>query len=182
MEVQITAFQAMWHLNPAAGTRELHTPPYHTPPDVETPRRIHAQLGDLNDQELRQLMWDLSQEIAQCKSTEPPSYPPPRDWACPSGNVVPEEDDREVTFPRGGRVPTGPQLPPTSPAPAGPVMGQLISALTSGLRIGTQKSAPLVAKRHPVRQKCRTSSGATRCSASRTTTRNRWSARVSCSL
>ena len=85
MEVQITAFQAMWHSNPAAGTRELHTAPYHTPPNEETPRRIHAQLGDLNDQELRQLVRDLSQEIAQCKSTEPPSYPPPRDWARPLG-------------------------------------------------------------------------------------------------
>ena len=138
-EVQITAFQVMWHSNPAVGTREPHTPPYHTPPNEETPRRIHAQLGDLNDQELRQLVRDLSQEIAQCKSTEPPSYPPPRDWACPSGNVVPGEDDREVTFLRGGRVPTGPQPPPTSPAPAGPDMGQLISALTSGLRIGTPK-------------------------------------------
>ena len=52
MEVQITAFQTMWHSNPVAGTRELHTPPYHMPPDEETPRRIHAQLGDLNDQEL----------------------------------------------------------------------------------------------------------------------------------
>ena len=132
-EVQITTFQVMWCSNPVAGTREPHTPPYHMPPDEETPRRIHAQLGDLNDQELRQLVRDLSQEIAQHKSTEPPSYPPPRDWARPSGNVVLEEDDREITFPRGGRVPTGPQLPPTSPAPAGPDMGQLISALTLGL-------------------------------------------------
>ena len=52
---------------------------------------------------------------------------------------MPEEDDREVTFLRGGRVPTGPQLPPTSPALAGPDIGQLISALTSGLQIGTLK-------------------------------------------
>ena len=78
-------------------------------------------------------MRDLSQEIVQCKSTVPPSYPPPRDWACPLGNVVPEEGDWEVTFLRGGRVPTGPQPLPTSPALAGPDMGQLISTLTSGL-------------------------------------------------
>ena len=51
-EVQITTFQAMWHSNPMAGTGELHTPPYQTPPNEETPCRIHAQLGDLNDQEL----------------------------------------------------------------------------------------------------------------------------------
>ena len=75
----------------------------------------------------------------QRESTVPPSYPPPRDWACPSGNMVPEEGDQEVTFLRGGRVPTGPQPLPVSPAPAGPDMSQLISALTSGLRIGTPK-------------------------------------------
>ena len=73
------------------------------------------------------------------ESTSAPSYPPPREWACPLGNAVPEEDDQEVTFSGGGRVPTGPQPQPVSPAPAGPDMGQLINALTSGLRIGTPK-------------------------------------------
>ena len=68
-----------------------------------------------------------------------PSNPPPRDWACPLGNGVPEEDDQEVTFPGGGRVPSGPQLQSPGPAPAGPDMGQLINALTSGLQIGTPK-------------------------------------------
>ena len=52
MEVQVTTFQTMWHSNPAAGMGESHTPPYQTPPNEETPCRIHAQLGDLNDQEL----------------------------------------------------------------------------------------------------------------------------------
>ena len=132
-EVQVTTFQTMWHSNSMAGAGESCTPPYHTPPNEEMPRRIHAQLGDLNDNELRQLVWDLSQEIVQHESTVPPSYPPPRDWACPLGNVVPEEGDREVTFLRGGRVPTGPQPLPVSPALAGPDMSQLISALTSGL-------------------------------------------------
>ena len=51
-EVQVTAFQAMWCLNPPTGDGELHTPPYRTPPNEETPRCIHAQLGDLNDSEL----------------------------------------------------------------------------------------------------------------------------------
>ena len=94
-------------------------------------------------------MQDLSQEIVQGKSTAPPSYPPPRDWACPSGNVVPEEDDQEVTFQRGGRVPTGPQLPPTSPALAGPDIGQLISTLTLGLQIGTPKISTFSGKVAP---------------------------------
>ena len=114
------------------------------------------QLGDLNDHELQQLVRDLSQEIVQCKSMVPPSYPLPRDWACPSGSSVPEEDDQEITFPGGGRVPTrpppwpgnpapagwvptGPQPQPVSPALAGPDMGQLISALTLGLQIVTPK-------------------------------------------
>ena len=63
-EVQVTAFQTMWCSNIVAGAGELHTPPYHTPPNEETPCRIHAQLGDLNDNELQQLVRDLSQEIA----------------------------------------------------------------------------------------------------------------------
>ena len=138
-EAQVTAFQTMWHSNTATGIGESRTPPYHTPPNEETPCRIHAQLGDLNDNELQQLVRDLSQEIVQRETIAPPSYPPPRDWAHPAGNPVIEEDDQEVTFTRGGRVPTGPQPQPVSPAPAGPDMSQLISALTSGLRIGTPK-------------------------------------------
>ena len=51
-QVQVTAFQAMWHLNPTTGDGELHTPPYQAPPNEETPHCIHAQLGDLNDSEL----------------------------------------------------------------------------------------------------------------------------------
>ena len=50
-EVQITAFQAMWHSNPMAGAGEAHTLPYRTPPNEETPCRMHAQLGDLNNDE-----------------------------------------------------------------------------------------------------------------------------------
>ena len=73
------------------------------------------------------------------------------------GSREPKEDDWEVTFPGGGRwgperqttpvlnspvggrVPSGPlqQLP--CPAPAGPDMGQLITALTSSLQISTPK-------------------------------------------
>ena len=69
----------------------------------------------------------------------PPSYPPPRDWACPLGSGGPEEDDQEVTFPGGGRVPTGPQPQAPHPTLAGTDMGQLITALTTCLRISTPK-------------------------------------------
>ena len=68
-----------------------------------------------------------------------PQQPPPRDWACPLGSGVPEEDDLEVTFPGGGRVPLGPQLQAPHPALAGTDMGQLITVLTMGLQIGTPK-------------------------------------------
>ena len=139
IEAQVTAFQSMWHLNPPTGEGDLHTPPYQTPPNKETLHHIHAQLGDLNDSELQQLVRDLLQEIAQHELTVPPSNPPPGDWACPSGSGVPEEDDHEVTFPGGGRAPSGPLLQSPSPALVGPDMGQLINALTSGLQIGTPK-------------------------------------------
>ena len=138
-QAHITAFIEMWHSNPTAGEGEPHTPPYRTPPNEETLHCIHAQLGDLNDSELRQLIRDLLQEIVQCKSMAPPSYPPPRDWAHPLGSGAPEEDYQEVTFPGGGRVPTGPQLQTPCPALAGTDMGQLITALTMGLQIGTPK-------------------------------------------
>ena len=49
VEAQVTTFQTMWHSNPATGSGKLCTPPYGTPPNEETPRHIHAQLGDLNN-------------------------------------------------------------------------------------------------------------------------------------
>ena len=51
-EAHIAAFTKMWHSNPTTGDGEPHTPPYQTPPSEETPHRLHAQLGDLNDSEL----------------------------------------------------------------------------------------------------------------------------------
>ena len=156
-EAHIAAFTTMWHSNPTAGDGEPHTPPYQTPPSEEIPCRLHAQIGDLNDSELWQLVKDLTQEIAQCKLIVPPSNPPPHDWAHPVSSRESEEDDQEVTFPgggrwgperqatpvphspAGGRVPSGPPQQSPCPAPAGPDMGQLITALTLGLQIGTPK-------------------------------------------
>ena len=74
-EAHVAAFTAMWCSNPTAGDGEPHTPPYQTPESEETLHRLHAQLGDLNDSELQQLIKDLSQEIVQCKLTVPPSNP-----------------------------------------------------------------------------------------------------------
>ena len=65
-EAHIAAFTDMWHSNLTTGDGEPHTPPYQTPPSEETPCHLHAQLGDLNDSELWQLIKDLTQEIAQC--------------------------------------------------------------------------------------------------------------------
>ena len=156
-EAHIAVFTAMWHSNPTAGDGEPHTPPYQTPPSEETPCCLHAQLGDLNNSELQQLSKDLMQEIAQCKLLVPPSNPPPHDWAYLLGSRQPKEDDQEVTFPgggrwgperqttsilyspAGGRVPSGPPQQSPCPALAGPDMGQLITALTLGLQIGTHK-------------------------------------------
>ena len=51
-EAHVATFTTMWHSNPTTGDGEPHTPPYQTPPSEETPCRLHAQLGDLNDSEL----------------------------------------------------------------------------------------------------------------------------------
>ena len=75
MQAHITAFIEMWCSNPVTREGELHTPPYRTPPNEETPCHIHVQLGDLNDNELQQLVRDLLQEIAQHESIAPPAIP-----------------------------------------------------------------------------------------------------------
>ena len=156
-EVHVATFTTMWHSNPTTGDGEPHTSPQQSPPWEETLHCLHAQLGDLNDSELQQLIKDLSQEITQCGLTVPPSNPPPNDWVHPLGSREPEEDDQEVTFPgggrwsperqttpvpnspAGGRVPSEPPQQSPCPALAGPDMGQLITALTSGLQISTPK-------------------------------------------
>ena len=62
-EAHVATFTAMWQSNPTTRDGEPHTSPYQTPPSEETPCHLHAQLGDLNDSELQQLIKDLSQEI-----------------------------------------------------------------------------------------------------------------------
>ena len=75
LEAHITAFTSVWHSKPTSGDGEPHTPPQQIPPSEGTPHCLYAQLGDLNYNELRQLIRDLSQEIAQCKLPVLPSNP-----------------------------------------------------------------------------------------------------------
>ena len=157
LEAHVATFTSVWHSKPATGEGELHTPPLQDPPSEGTLHCLHAELGDLNDSELQQLIKDLTQEIVQHKLTAPPSYLPPNDWVHLSGSREPKEDDQEVAFPgggrwgperqtipvpespAGGRVSSGPPQQLPCPAPAGADMGQLITALTSGLHISTPK-------------------------------------------
>ena len=157
LEAHVAMFTSVWCLKPNTGEGEPHTPPQQAPPSEGTPCHLHAELWDLNDSELQQLIKDLMQEIVQHELTMPPNYPPPNDWVHPSGSREPKEDDQEITFPgggrwgperqttpvpespAGGRVPSGPPQQSSCPAPAGLDMGWLITALTLGLCIGIPK-------------------------------------------
>ena len=102
-------------------------------------------------------MEDLHQDIALHELHASPSNPQPTPWGKPSGSSNFNEDDQEVTFPRGGGwvpprqpsptpapaqpdggwVPLGPPPQPLRPALADPDMGHLINTLASGLCLGT---------------------------------------------
>ena len=75
MEAHMATFTTVWHLKPTTGDGELHTPPQQSPPSRGTLHCLQAELGDLNDHELWQLMEDLTQEIVQCELTAAPSNP-----------------------------------------------------------------------------------------------------------
>ena len=66
---------------------------------------LQAELDNLADQGLHQLMEDLYQEITLHELHAPPSNPQPTPWGEPSGNGNLDGEDQEVTFPRGGWVP-----------------------------------------------------------------------------
>ena len=102
LEAHITAYMTVWHLKPLKGDGEPHTPPQQTPPSRGTLHHLQADLGDLADHELQQLVEELHQEITQHGMNAPPSSPPPSRWAHPLGSREPKEDDQEVTFPGGG--------------------------------------------------------------------------------
>ena len=74
-EAHITTYMAVWHSKPSIGDGEPHTPPQQTSPSGGTPHCLQADVGDLNDHELWQLMEDLHQEITQCGMNAPPAVP-----------------------------------------------------------------------------------------------------------
>ena len=122
-----------------------------------TPQCLQAELGDLADRELWQLMEDL-QQITLHELHAPPYDPQPTPWGQPSGDGNFNEDDWEVTFLRGGGwVPPRQPSPTPAPAPDGgwvpqepppwPIrptladldMGCLINTLALGLCLGTPR-------------------------------------------
>ena len=74
-EAHTKAYLVTLCLNPSNGEGELHAPPEQTPPSRGMPHHLQAELGDLADHELHQLMEDLRQEITLCKVNVPPSSP-----------------------------------------------------------------------------------------------------------
>ena len=87
--------------------------PQHSPcdchPGGSTPHQLQANLRDLTDDELWQLMEDLCWEVA-------PRDPPPTPWGNPVGSGDLNVDDQVVTFPRGGGwEPVGQPLQPLLP-------------------------------------------------------------------
>ena len=158
-EAHITAYLATSNQIPLMVRESCIHLPNKLPQVGGTLHHLQAELWDLANHELHQLMENLTKEVAQCKVNVPSSSPPLNTWVHPLGSRVPEEDDWEVTFPGGGRwgplrqptpstepeqsaglrVPSGPPLQAPCPAPSRSDMGQLISALTLSLCLGTPK-------------------------------------------
>ena len=59
LEAHVTVYLAMSHTNPSNGEKEPHTPPQQTPPTGGTLHHLQAELGDLANHELHQLIEDL---------------------------------------------------------------------------------------------------------------------------
>ena len=107
-------------------------------------------------------------QIGDCTSqvTCTPSNPQPTPWGQPSGSRNFNEDDWEVTFPRGGGwvplrqpsptpatvqpnggwVPQGSHPQPLRPAMADVDVGHLINTLVSGLHLGTFSGEAMLGK------------------------------------
>ena len=87
---------------PSKGEEELHSPTGNPHLGGGTLQHLQADLGDLADNKLHQLMENLCQEVALHELNTPPRNPPPMPWGNPVGNRDPKTDDQEVTFLRGG--------------------------------------------------------------------------------
>ena len=74
-EAQVTVYIGMSCRNPSNRGKELHRPPQQTAPSGGSPHHLQAELEDLADHELCQLMEDLRWEIAQCEIHVPPVTP-----------------------------------------------------------------------------------------------------------
>ena len=85
-EGHVTAYIATLHKSPSNREKELQRPPQQTPPSGGTLNYLQAELGDLDDHKLHQLVEDLTQEIAPCEIHMPPRNPPPNEWVCPLGS------------------------------------------------------------------------------------------------
>ena len=79
-EAHMSAYTTVWHAKPLKGGGRPHIPPQQTPTGGETPHCLHAELSDLDNHELRQLMTDLNQEFAQCGLVVLPSNPLQMTW------------------------------------------------------------------------------------------------------
>ena len=74
-EAHMSAYAMVWHAKPSKGGGRPHTPPQKTPTGGETPCHLHAELSDLDNHELCQLMTDLNQEFTQHGLVVPPATP-----------------------------------------------------------------------------------------------------------
>ena len=86
---------------PSEAEGDSHSPTDNPHPGRSTLHCLQAELGNLTDQELHQLVEDLCQEIALHELHAPPRNPQPTPWGEPSGSSNPNGDDQKVTFPRG---------------------------------------------------------------------------------
>ena len=90
---------------------EPHSPAKNSHAGGVTLHNLQADLGDLTDQELHQLLEDLCWEVTLCELNAHPSSPPLMPWENLTGNRDLDADDQEVTFLRGRAGSPGTALP-----------------------------------------------------------------------
>ena len=140
---------------PSEGEGDPHSPTGKPHPGGGTSRHLQAELGNLADQELHQLLEDLCQEFTLCELHAPPAIlnqllgenlqgvvilmGMTRGHLSKRGRWVPQRQPSPAPVPvqpDGGWVPQGPPPQPPRPALANPDVGHLINTLASGLHLG----------------------------------------------